>query len=125
MQFRLVEGWSHPCSILSDKSALARCTFESLGKDLNIFSSILDGCAFSVMENLGLALQHVQYNDIQRAIWVNAICINRATEMRRTTRYYGCVVSIQVLKVCLFGLGLGRNTTPNTAAHFTFSVYKP
>jgi hypothetical protein len=47
------------------------------GKTKNPKEIIVDGCAFLVLENLGVTLQHLQYNDSQPAIWDDAICINK------------------------------------------------
>jgi hypothetical protein len=39
---------------------------------------LLDGKRFEVWENLWLALQHIQLEDNERVIWVDAMCIDQS-----------------------------------------------
>ncbi|KAK3338243.1 heterokaryon incompatibility protein-domain-containing protein [Neurospora tetraspora] len=53
------------------------------GSEANPCSIFINGCAFTVRENLYAALLHLRDHSIQRTIWIDAICINQGDNEER------------------------------------------
>ena len=64
------------------------------GKPKTLKTITVNGCVFPITQNLEVALRHLQYDDIQPAIWIDAICINQTDwdekndQVPRMTRIY-------------------------------------
>ncbi|PVH71777.1 hypothetical protein DL98DRAFT_434531 [Cadophora sp. DSE1049] len=56
------------------------------GADAATMSISLDGIIFPVRENLHCALKRLRYQDTDRRIWVDAICINQVDVIERNSQ---------------------------------------
>ncbi|OCL10920.1 HET-domain-containing protein [Glonium stellatum] len=84
---------------------------------------ILNGCAFGVTQNLEAALRHLRREDVERRLWVDAICINQA-DSREKEREVARMCSIYFnCRQVVVWLGEG-STDSDVAMEFANEIYR-
>src|SRR5436190_22184539 len=79
IQCELFEAWLHQVEGGMPYEALSY-TWGSAKKTFNI---IVNGCTMGVTQNLYVALQHLRFEDRDRILWIDAVCIDQSDLQER------------------------------------------
>jgi ankyrin repeat protein len=79
IECELFDAWLYPAEQVMDYTALSY----TWGSEDQPCEVLVNGCIMAVTENLYLALQHLRRQDIDRVLWVDAICINQGNVHER------------------------------------------